>query len=141
MLNRILFGGEPDGSFAANAGIALVRIFAGVALAFGHGINKFPPSAQFIEGAGELGFPAPGLFSWMAAISEFGGGLCLALGLFTRISSFLIACTMFTAAFVAHAADPFQRKELALLYLVIAIAFFLKGAGDWSVDRFFRKGS
>ena len=139
MLKTILFGGESGLSYAANAGFALLRIFAGIALALGHGIAKIPPGEGLVANATRFGFPAPGLFAWAAGISELFGGIFLALGLFTRISSFFIACTMLTAYIGVHWNDPFAAQEKALLYLFIAIAFLLKGAGDWSVDSFIRK--
>jgi putative oxidoreductase len=139
MLKQILFGGESGLSPLTNAGLTLLRIFAGVALALGHGIGKLPPAAGFIERTGQMGFPAPTLFAWAAALSEFLGGAFLALGLFTRVSSFFIACTMLTALLGVHLRDPFNKQELAFLYLFIALAFLLKGASDWSVDAFLRR--
>jgi putative oxidoreductase len=139
MLKQILFGGESGLSTPANIGLALLRIFAGVALAVSHGLGKLPPSEQFIGGVTNLGFPAPTFFAWAAALSEFLGGAFLALGLFTRVSSFFIICVMLTAIFGTHLNDPFQKKELAFLYFFIALCFLLKGASDWSIDAYLRK--
>lgn len=139
MLKQLLFGGDSGGSFTANAGLALLRIFTGVALMFSHGAGKVPPPDGLIERAGNLGFPFPAFFAWAAGLSEFAGGALLALGLFTRISSFFIACVMLTALFGVHLADPFDKQEKAFLYLFIALCFLFKGAGDWSVDAFFRR--
>ena len=86
-----------------------------------------------------MGFPMPVLFAWAAGLSEFLGGILLALGFLTRISSFFIAVTMLVALIGVHSADPFNRQELAFMYLFVAIAFLLKGSGDWSVDSFLRK--
>lgn len=141
MLKTILFGGAPIRSVAASAGLALLRIFTGVALAFGHGIGKVPPSDRFVEGVGKLGFPAPGVFAWAAGLSEFMGGIFLALGLFTRISSLFVAFTMFVAAFGVHAADPFETKEKALLYMFTGVLFLFSGSGNWGVDAFVRERS
>ncbi len=138
MLKKILFGGESGLSFAANAGLTLLRIFTGVALMLAHGSSKVPPSEGLIKGAAGLGFPAPELFAWAAGLSEFVGGAFLALGLLTRLSSFFIAFTMLVALLGVHYADPFQKQELAFLYFFIAIAFLLKGAGDWSIDKYLR---
>lgn len=139
MLKRILFGGESGLSPMANAGLTLLRIFAGVALAATHGLGKLPPSEQFVGGVTNIGFPAPSVFAWAASLAEFLGGAFLALGLFTRISSFFIAFTMVTAVFGVHLNDPFQKKELALLYFFIALCYMLKGAGDWSLDAVLRR--
>ncbi len=107
--------------------------------AFAHGLGKLPPSEQFIEGVGTMGFPLPIVFAWSAALSEFVGGLFIAMGLFTRMSSGLLGFTMAIAMFVAHAADPFQRKELAFIYLAICLFLICHGAGKFSLDRVLRK--
>lgn len=138
MLKKILFGGETGLSFAANAGLTLLRIFTGVALMLAHGSSKVPPPEGLVTGAGAIGFPAPTFFAWAAGLSEFVGGAFLTLGFLTRLSSFFIACTMLTALLGVHYADPFQKQELAFLYFFIALAFLLKGAGDWSIDRYLR---
>lgn len=139
MLKKILFGGESGLSPQANAGLALLRIFAGVSLLMAHGLGKIPPSEQFVARTAEFGFPAPAFFAWSAALSESLGGALLALGLFTRIASFFIICTMLTALIFVHFADPYKQQELAFMYLFIALAFFIMGSGDWSIDAFFRK--
>ncbi|MDI1243239.1 MAG: DoxX family protein [bacterium] len=139
MLKTILFGGESGLSYAANAGLALLRIFAGVAMAVAHGYGKIPPSEGLITRTAEFGFPIPAAFAWAAGLSEFLGGIFLALGFLTRISSFFIACTMLVALIGVHGADPFNKQELAFMYLFVALAFLLKGSGDWSVDSFLRK--
>ena len=139
MLKRVLFGGETGLSLPANAGLTLLRIFAGVSLLMSHGMGKIPPSEGFINGTANIGFPVPTFFAWAAALSESLGGAFLALGLFTRVSSFFIACVMATALLGVHRHDPFGKQELAFLYFFIAIAHLLMGAGDWSLDRFLRK--
>lgn len=139
MLKQILFGGESGLSPLANAGLALLRIFTGIALAFSHGIGKVPPGEKLIEGTANLGFPMPVFFAWSAGLAEFLGGIFLALGLFTRVSSFFIAFTMLVALVGVHGADPFNKQELAFLYFFIALAYLLMGSGDWSLDSFLRK--
>jgi putative oxidoreductase len=139
LLRNILFGGESGLSVAANAGLILLRVFTGTSLAFAHGIGKLPPGEGLIERAGTLGFPTPIVFAWAAGLSEFLGGIFLALGFLTRISSFFIAVTMLTAILGVHAIDPYARKELALMYFFVALAFMIKGADDWSIDKLLRK--
>lgn len=68
MLKKILFGGESWLSASANIGLTLLRGFAGVGLAFGHGIGKLPVSEKFVEAVGKHGFPMPTVFA-------LGGGL------------------------------------------------------------------
>jgi putative oxidoreductase len=85
-----------------------------------------------------MGFPLPALFAWAAALSESLGGLLLAVGLLTRPAAFFILVTMFVAAFIRQAGDPFLERELALLYGAVAIQFLLVGSGRFGLDAFFR---
>lgn len=103
-------------------------------LAIAHGYDKLPPSDKFIEGVGNLGFPVPVFFAWAASLSEFFGALLVAIGLATRPAATLVACVMATAAFLSHGADPFAKKETALLYLAIMVTVIFTGPGRYSLD-------
>ena len=138
MLKKILFGGESGLSVAANAGLALLRIFAGVSLFAAHGIGKIPPSQGLVDRTAQMGFPLPEFFAWAAALTETVGAAFLAIGFLTRISSFFVASVMLVALIGVHAADPYQRQELAFMYLFVALAHLLMGSGDWSVDSLIR---
>lgn len=122
------------GGLTVDAGLLALRVLAGVALALAHGIGKLPPSARFVGGVAEMGFPVPGLFAWAAGLSEFAGGLLLALGLLTRPAAFVILVTMAVAAFIRQAGDPFGDRELALLYGSVALLYLLAGPGRLSLD-------
>lgn len=121
--------------YQPDLGLLLFRLFIGITMAFAHGLGKLPPNEQLIGGVAAIGFPAPLVFAWMAALSEFLGGLCLAAGLFTRYAAAFLGFTMAVAAFVVHAQDPFQTKEMALLYLFACVLLFFCGAGSYSFDR------
>ncbi|MFN2385970.1 MAG: DoxX family protein [Thermoanaerobaculia bacterium] len=120
-------------------GRLVLRLFAGLALAFGHGLGKLPPSPRFVQGVEKMGLPLPEAFSWAAGLSEFAGGLLLAVGLLTRPASFFILLTMLVAAVLRHAADPFVAKEKALLFAAVALFFLLAGAGRFSLDAMIRR--
>jgi putative oxidoreductase len=135
----ILVGGPGGGSKLADIGLAILRVVAGVAMAVNHGADKIRDPSKIIGFAGSLGFPAPTFFGWMAAIAEFFGGILLALGLATRPAAFLVGCTMFTAAFIAHADDNLKTREPALLFLSVAVLFLLTGSGRYGIDALLRK--
>lgn len=137
---ELLIGGAGGRTALADLALLLLRVAAGAGLALGHGLGKLPVSDQFVDGVADIGFPAPVVFAWAAALAESLGGLLLALGLLTRPAALFILCTMGTAFFVVHAADPFQTKEMAMLYGVIALAFLLAGAGRYSVDALLKRG-
>jgi putative oxidoreductase len=112
----------------------MLRVGIGVALAFAHGQGKMPPSGRFTAGVEEMGFPVPTVFAWAAAVSEFIGALLVAIGLATRPSALLAACTVGTALFIRHQGDPFADREKAFLYFVSLVAIVFIGAGRYSVD-------
>ena len=138
VVRQVLGAAEVDCPVADGA-LTLLRMFTGFALAFGHGLGKLPPSEKFVATVANLGFPAPGLFAWAAALSELGGGLLLALGLATRPAATAVAFTMLVAAVGQHWSDPFAKKELALLYGAIALAFVLLGSSRFGLDRLARR--
>lgn len=123
-----------------NLGLLLFRLFVGLSMAFAHGLGKLPPSEQLVQGVSSMGFPAPILFAWMAGLSEFVGGLLIAAGLFVRPATAFLGFTMVIAAFVVHAADPYNVKEMALLYLFSCILLFFVGPGNLGLGRFLPAG-
>lgn len=125
----------PEKTTSDEVALLILRVAAGMMMAFGHGLGKIPPSEGLISGVTALGFPAPALFAWLAALAEFGGGILLALGLLTRVNAFLLAFTMLVAAFGVHLADPFKVKELSLLYMVIYVLYMVRGSGRLSLDH------
>jgi putative oxidoreductase len=86
--------------------------------------------------------PVPGIFQFLAAFSEFGGGIAWILGFLTPIAAMGIGCTM-TVAVLMHMfvmKDPFVNPtgggsyELALVYWGISILIGMMGPGKFSVD-------
>lgn len=137
-MKKLLFAGT-ENTLTTDISLALFRVFAGLSLAFAHGIKKIPPSDGFIEHTGDLGFPLPEFFAYAAGVSEFAGALLLALGLFTRPAAFFVAMTMFVAGFINHAGDPFGNAEKAYLYFAIAVIYLIIGSGKFSLDSLARK--
>ena len=137
-MKKLLFGGS-ETTVTNDLMLALLRIFSGLAMAFGHGIRKVPPSEGFIKSTGELGFPFPAFFAYMAGYSEFLGGIFLAVGFMTRPSAFFVAATMFVAGFIKHADDPFGSAEKAYLYFIIGLVYMVVGSGRLSIDQLVRR--
>lgn len=121
-------------------GLLWLRVLAGAGMAY-HGYGKVFSGniGQFAQGVAKMGFPMPEVFAWAAALSELAGGILLAVGLITRLSALSIFFTMAVAAFVAHRADPFQVKELALAYLTASGAILCAGPGRFSIDGYLLK--
>jgi putative oxidoreductase len=133
-MRKFLLGSPSFRSPAADTGILLLRLFAGLALALVHGFGKLPPASGFVSRVGGMGFPAPELFAWAAALAEFGGGILLALGLFTRPAALIVAIHFVVVVFVAHTGDPFRARELAMFFGIAAVTILLTGPGRYALD-------
>src|SRR5262245_40421111 len=109
--------GGGGGGGASDVGLAFLRL-AGLGPGY-HGYQKIfdGDMSNFASGVEKIGFPAPMAFAWAAALSELAGGALVAVGLFARFGAAFAAITMFVAAFLAHATDGFQKREMALAYL------------------------
>ncbi len=123
----------------------LIRVAAGLTLVphgaqklfgwfGGYGLNG---TGQFFEEA--LGL-APGiLFAGAAGLTEFIGGLFLALGLMSRFSAAAVVALMAYAAFAVHLGNGFFWTdggfEYPLLWGVVALAIAIRGGGKVSVDH------
>lgn len=138
-VREYLFGGLTAGTSAPHLGLLLLRLIAGLSLAFAHGLGKIPPAEGFVGMLGGMGIPAAGLFAWLSGFAEFFGGLLLAAGLLTRPAAALIFINMLVAVLTAHGGQPFGKWELALLYGAIGLAFVFTGAGRYGLDALFRR--
>ncbi|MBC8108044.1 MAG: DoxX family protein [Anaerolineae bacterium] len=151
-IKTLLFGGSGTCSAISDLALAILRVSTGLLMAFGHGKGKlfhdgtFGVSEQLVQGTAKLGFPAPTFFAWCAALAEFGCGILVAIGLFTRPAAAILVFNMAVAAFGAHLHAPIvsppgsdaPSKELALLYLLPFLLFAFTGAGHFSADAMIR---
>lgn len=121
-------------SRTTSVGLLVVRVSAGLMMAAGHGWGKL---VSFGQQAAT--FPDPlGIGHRLAMAgaigAEFFCSVLVALGLATRVASIPVVFTMGVAAFMIHANDPWGKKEMALLYLVLFLVFAFTGAGSYSLD-------
>jgi putative oxidoreductase len=116
-------------------GLLWMRVLVGLGI-MTHGYPKIFGGRMegFTNLTADLGFPLPGFFAWLAALTELLGGLLLAVGAGTRTVALLLFGTMCVAAFMQHGGDPFNEKEMALLYLTFAGTLMLTGPGKYSID-------
>jgi putative oxidoreductase len=129
-----------------DTGLFLLRIVVGVLLA-GHGAQKLFGwfGGHGLEGTGGffhgLGYKPGKRWAFVAGMSEFGGGLLLALGLFTPLAAAAIIGTMFNAVMSVHvkngpwASNGGWEYNLVIATSAAAVAFI--GPGAASLDNAF----
>jgi putative oxidoreductase len=78
-----------------------------------------------------------------AGIVELGGGILVALGLFTRVAAFLSSGEMAVAYFKAHAGRSFwpimNHGELAVIYCFVFLYLCFRGYGAFGLDAMWDK--
>jgi len=114
--------------------LSILRLMAGL-LFLEHGTSKV------------LGFPSTGAphglhltsLAGFSGVLELVGGLLLVLGLFTRITAFILSGEMAFAYFMVHAPHgiyPLVNKgELAILYCFVFLYLAAAGGGAWALDN------
>ena len=104
---------------------------------FGEAVQSGGPES-FAQVLAQLGVPEPQVAAVLAGLAEFGGGLGLALGLFTRPAGLAAAGNMAVAARKAHWPQGFYGQggyEFPLLLGLVAAALAITGPGALSVDH------
>ena len=120
--------------FAVNIVITMQRVMLGALLIY-HGQAKiFNGVDGMITMLTERGWPMPWLQAYAAAYIEFAGGVLLIVGLFTRPTALFVVILFLVIVFGIHGADPFAKKELGLLFLMLAVMTAAAGPGRYSVD-------
>jgi putative oxidoreductase len=124
-------------------GLLLLRLTVGLIFA-AHGTQKLfgwfggpglDATGQFFA---MIGFPPGQRHALMAGLAETGGGLLLALGLFTQLAAALLFSVMFVAAVTVHIQKGFFAQnggyEYTLALGVAALAVAFTGPGSLSLD-------
>ncbi len=117
----------------------IARVSLG-ALLIHHGSNKVFGGVSGLAGhLASLGWPMATVQAYLASYTEFLGGVCLVVGLFTRLSAVFNVGLFAVIVFVFHGADTFSDKEPGLMFLVLSVIVLLLGPGRVSVDNFLFK--
>lgn len=121
-----------------------MRLVLGVAMTF-HGYSKVVPTGGFHRGnafsaldhfahyVSSLGLPF--WLGYVAALTEFLGGILILLGLLTRFAAFMVACNMAVALVMVNRHHGYSGSEYSLALFVIALMLLFFGAGTLAMDR------
>ena len=116
----------------------LIRVVAGGSLA----IHGFPilfghtaAAAKFLE---SVGFENGLFWAYVVGVVEFVCGVCLALGLMTRLVAAPIIGFLVVAIITYHWQFGFAWEnrgiEYPLFWTIVVFHFLIRGGGAWSLD-------
>jgi uncharacterized membrane protein YphA (DoxX/SURF4 family) len=122
-------------------GYDLMRIYLGVGL-FAKGVY-FLSDQQFLtdilKGTGSLDF-AGSIFIHYIALAHLFGGLCMAIGLLTRVAALIQIPILIGAIALVHLGEGLfsrgQTLEFSLLVLFLLVLTAMYGAGRYSLEYF-----
>jgi putative oxidoreductase len=125
-------------------GLLILRLGIGLILA-AHGAQKLfgvwggPGMAGWTQSVQRLRIRPAQPWAWVAALSEFGGGVMLGLGLLSPLGSLAIIGAMLVAVATVHLANGFwngkRGYEFNLSLIVGAAAIAFTGPGTYSLDN------
>ena len=115
--------------------VLLVLRITIAALMLTHGLPKMEAlvSGEPIQFASVFGL-SPALSLGLTVFAEVFCSILIMVGFGTRLAAIPLIITMAVAVFMIHGADPFGKKEMAILYLLVYVVLFIAGSGRYSLD-------
>jgi len=116
--------------YSPGTGLLILRIVVGI-IFISHGWAKLADMSATVEFFGKFGIPA--FMAWLVALGEFGGGISLILGLFSRIMGWVISAIMVGALLIVIIPNGgLSGGELEATLLASGLAIALAGPGKWA---------
>ena len=159
-IKNFLFGSIKTYSKVFDWSYLLFRIYAGLSIAIGAGLSKvfhkinekgdtnwdnlaFGTGDWFVKQVSDIGFTfiSPTFWAYLAVYGEFIGGLLIAFGIFTRLSSIQLAFQFFIVAFVWYDSPaPMVGMYYQQLIFWSFVMTFAVGDGKYSLETLSSRG-
>lgn len=127
-----------------DAGILILRVCMAVVF-IGHGLQAVfgafggPGIDGFAHALSGLGFKPALMWAYIGGLTELIGGICLLLGLITRIAAFFIFVFITVAAVKVHVAKGFFLQsggiEYTFVIACVCAAIMLLGPGKFGIMK------
>lgn len=127
----------------ADLGLLILRVVIGGHLMFMTQDNVFSwgRMLEFRDFMAQFGFPFPLFCAVLSVIGQFGGGLALVLGLFTRFAGLVVAVNFVVAIVMVDSKQPYPGAFAALALVAAGLCLVFTGGGRCSLDRAWRKAA
>lgn len=131
---------------ADNLAFTLLRVGAGI-IVIPHGISQLTGGNNSIAqtALAQVGVTPSSMAGYLIIYLELIGGVCLAVGFFTRIFASALAVEMMWVASIFWSNplrspnSEFEAWEFPLVLGTVLLLLAVHGSGSWSVDRFVTK--
>jgi putative oxidoreductase len=125
---------------AAGWALTALRVSIPLILMLAHGLPKLQgwseKSAQFPD---LIGIGSPATLALVIFAEFFCAGL-IVLGIAARLFAVPVVINFAVAVLMAHAGDPFARKELALIFGLTHLVLLIGGGGKLALGRVLFRG-
>ena len=127
----------------SDLGLLILRVVVGGHLMYMTQDNVFSwgRMLEFRDFMAQFGFPFPLFCAVLSVIGQFGGGLALLLGLFTRFAGLVIAFNFVVAIWMVDSKQPYPGAFAALALVAAGLCLMFTGAGRYSIDHAWRKAA
>ena len=124
----------------ADLGLLILRLVTGGHLMIMTQDNVFSWARmlEFRDFLQQFGFAYPLFCAVLSVIGQFGGGLLLVLGLFTRFAGLVVAFNFVVAIWMVDSKAPYPAAFPAMALVAAGLCLMFTGAGRHSLDRIWR---
>lgn len=129
-MKQLLFSHK---SFGTDIALLILRVGASLML-LTHGWAKITNFSERLNTFADPIGLGPALSLQLVIFAEFFCAIFLMLGFMSRVFLVPMIINMAVITFVVHAADPFSKQELPLLFLLTFVVLMFTGPGRFSMD-------
>jgi len=121
-------------------GLVFLRIITGLMMAY-HGLEIFKEDVMnnYLGWDSIKSLPAPKFMIYLGKALELATGICLALGLFTRLSALFMFVDMMFVCFKVGQGRFYYEEQHPFLFGLLALVFFFTGPVKFSLDHYLFK--
>ena len=118
-------------------GLVMLRIVTGLLMAY-HGLEIFDGTTMngYLERDVIKSLPSPTFMVYLGKTLELVTGICLALGLFTRLAALFMFIDLMFICFKVGNGKFYYEDQHPFLFALLALVFFFTGPVKFGLDNY-----